>query len=246
MIELSTRAKSLRLALLFAAGVWPASAPQAGEPVLEAAVGACYSAGFDRANGPLKQIVGRISRSQVEGASPYELSLSFTQWDVPNDLFDSVAGCTLSGDSLNCSIECDGGHAIVTAGDDGRLFVQTSGLRYGMTGDESLLSVNDADGGVLTGLYALSPAPANEDCKPSEDHVFAALEAGDISPRVQGVETMLNRIGQFLEFPDTVFDETTAAAVAGFQKQYGLDQSGRVDEPTAAALLTASSALGGC
>lgn len=233
--------------MLGLAALYPGATVAAEQPGIETISGTCYSASFDREHGPMKEITAEVEPSEeAETTQPYNLSLSFTEWDVQNEVFDAVAGCTSSGGVLNCSIDCDGGHATVALGADGRLDMQTSYLRYGSTGDENLLSVNDADGGSLTGLYALKPDPGRKDCRPTPDHVFAVLEAGDISPRVQQAETMLNRIGQFLEFPDSVFDEATEAAVRSFQGQYGLAPSGRIDEQTALALVRASASLGGC
>lgn len=209
--------------------------------------GACYSASFPREQGPIREITARVEPSgNSEGSEPYSLSIAFTEWDVPNQVFDTVAACSLSGGALHCGIDCDGGQATLVAGDNGRLFMQTSSLRYGVIGDDNLLSVGDVDSGALTGLRALRRDTAKKDCRPTPDHVFAALEIGDISPRVQQAEGMLNRIGQFLEFPDTVFDEATEAAVRTFQGQYGLGQSGRIDEATAVALVRASASGGGC
>jgi hypothetical protein len=237
-----------RLIMLgLAVALWPVAGVSAEEPGIEGITGTCYSASFDREHGPMKEITAEVEPSdQIDASEPYNLSLAFTEWDVPNEVFDTVAGCTTSGGVLHCSIDCDGGHATVALGADGRLDLQTAYLRYGSTGDENLLAVSDADGGSLTGLYALQPDPGRKDCRPTADHVFAVLEPGDISPRVQQAETMLNRIGQFLEFPDTVFDEATEAAVRGFQNQYGLAPSGRIDERTALALVRASASLGGC
>ena len=239
---------SRRLIVLgLAAALCPIAAVSAEAPGVEAISGTCYAASFDREHGPMKEITAEVEpSSQTDGSEPYNLSLAFTEWDVPNEVFDTVAGCTVSGGVLHCSIDCDGGHAAIALGSDGRLVMQTSYLRYGSTGDENLLAVSDADGGSLTGLYALKADTTRKDCRPTPDHIFAVLETGDISPRVQQAETILNRIGQFLEFPDTVFDEATEAAVRDFQRQYGLGASGRIDEQTALALVRASASLGGC
>jgi hypothetical protein len=221
--------------------------PLAAEEKPDVIDGACYSASLPREQGPIREIAARVEPSgNGEGSEAYSLSIAFTEWDVPNQVFDTVAACSLSGDALHCGIDCDGGQATLVAGDDGRLFLQTSSLRYGATGNDNLLSANDGESGALTGLHALKRDAARKDCRPTPTQVFAALEIGDISPRVQQAEGMLNRIGQFLEFPDTVFDEATEAAVRGFQGQYGIGQSGRIDEATAVALVRASQSGGGC
>jgi hypothetical protein len=234
------------LALLLA-GVAIATSLVQAEEKADVTDGACYSASFPREQGPIREIAARVEPSgEGEGSEPYRLSIAFTEWDVPNQVFDTVAACSLSGNMLNCGIDCDGGQAKLVAGDDGRLFMQTSSLRFGATGDQNLLSVGDADSGALTGLHALRRDTARKDCRPTPDRVFAALEIGDISPRVQQAEGMLGRIGQFLDFPDTVFDDATEAAVRTFQGQYGLGQSGRIDDATAVALVRASASGGGC
>jgi len=37
----------------------------------------------------------------IETTQPYNLSLSFTEWDLPNEVFDAVAGAGAAGDRLS-------------------------------------------------------------------------------------------------------------------------------------------------
>jgi len=211
----------------------------------------CHAASFTRENGPIREITVRIAPWEQTGAGNegrfHLLSVAFTEWEAPNLAFDTQAICYSGQDGiLNCSIDCDGGRAALMRSADGRLFMETRGLVYGAQGHAPLMAVEDADGGQLTGIFALSPRPDDEMCRPGIDRHFAALEPGDISPRVRDAETMLNRLGQLLESPDTVFDEATSAAVSGFQIQYGLKPSGRIDERTARLLSRMAAMSGGC
>lgn len=215
----------------------------------------CHSASIPRENGPVREITVRLAPWEPTGGDTeeddagrsYLLSVAFTEWDAPNLAFDTQALCHSEHDGiLRCSIDCDGGRAALMRSADGRLFMETQSLVYGAQGHASLLAVPDADGGQLSGIYALSPRPDDEMCRPEMDRRFVALEPGDISPRVRAAETMLNRLGQLLESPDAVFDEATSAAVSSFQVQYGLQPSGRIDERTARLLSRMSTMSGGC
>jgi hypothetical protein len=215
----------------------------------------CHAASVPRGNGPIREITVRLAPWEQSGADPdngnegrsYLLSVAFTEWDAPNLGFDTQALCYSERDGiLNCSIDCDGGRAALTRSADGRLFMETQSLVYGARGHASLMAVSDADGGQLSGLFALEPKPGDEMCRPGIDRRFVALEPGDISPRVRAAETMLNRLGQLLESPDAVFDEATSNAVSTFQIQYGLEPSGRIDERTARLLSRMSAMSGGC
>ena len=218
-------------------------------------VDVCHAASVPRENGPVREITVRLASWEPTGndseegdaGRSYLLSVAFTEWDAPNLAFDTQALCHTEHDGiLRCSIECDGGRAALMRSADGRLFMETQSLVYGARGHASLLAVPDADGGQLSGIFALSPRPDDEMCRPEIDRRFVALEPGDISPRVRSAETMLNRLGQLLESPDAVFDEATSAAVSSFQVQYGLQPSGRIDERTAQLLSRMSTMSGGC
>lgn len=218
-------------------------------------VDVCHAASIPREGGPVREITVRLAPWEASGGDSeendagrsYLLSVAFTEWDAPNLAFDTQALCHTEHDGiLRCSIECDGGRAALMRSADGRLFMETQSLVYGARGHASLLAVPDADGGQLSGIFALSPRQNDEMCRPEIDRRFVALEPGDISPRVRSAETMLNRLGQLLESPDAVFDEATSAAVSSFQVQYGLKPTGRVDEVTARLLSRMSTMSGGC
>lgn len=218
-------------------------------------VDVCHATSVPRENGPVREITVRLapwesttSDSDEDNAGrSYLLSVAFTEWDAPNLAFDTQALCHTARDGiLRCSIECDGGRAALMRSADGRLFMETQSLVYGAQGHASLLAVQDADGGQLSGIFALSPRSDDGMCRPEIDRRFVALEPGDISPRVRSAETMLNRLGQLLESPDAVFDEATSAAVSSFQIQYGLKPSGWIDERTARLLSRMSAMSGGC
>lgn len=118
-----------------------------------------------------------------------------------------------------------------------------------MTGPESLFAFQAEQGpdlGQLTGTFAVRRSPDGGMCRAKADYVFAALEPGDISPRVLQAERLLSRWGQFLEFPDAIYDEATADAVTRFQRQYGLAETGIIDEATMSALVAAGAAGHSC
>ena len=134
--------------------------------------------------------------------------------------------------------------------DDGRVFAEAVGLRYDMTqGPDTLLPpVMDADGLTLSSIFALTPiGKPGEECAVSPQQTFVALQAGDLSPRVKILETKLNSLGHFLEFPNMVFDETTTKAVESFQTQYNIPVNGVVDRRTAETIESAALiSAGGC
>ncbi|OCW59479.1 hypothetical protein AWJ14_10690 [Hoeflea olei] len=213
--------------------------------------GTCYATSFDRQNGPIREITARFTRYQESGSEQGEqalVKLEITEWDVPNQTFGITGTCSFTDKSIRCGIDCDGGHAILSVSETGELYFHSDTVRYdSLRGDASLLTLNEADGYVMDGLFVLKQRPGDSQCRAAGDELFVAMQAGDISNRVTDIETKLRRLGQFLENPDTVFDEATRAAVSGFQRQYGLPDTGVVDQDTAALLANLmQSGAGGC
>lgn len=212
--------------------------------------GACLTAGQPREEGPIKELTFQITRQHdPAGYSGDLLRLSFTEWDVPNIVFETIAACWSDGPGIQCSIDCDGGRAYIAGGDGEPWTIRTEHLAYSMTGPESLFALQAEQGvdlGQLTGTFAIRRNPDNRMCRATADYVFAALEPGDISPRVLQAERLLSRWGQFLEFPDSIYDEATADAVTRFQRQYGLAETGIIDEATMSALVAAGAAGQSC
>jgi hypothetical protein len=211
-------------------------------PIAQAAdkfeTGKCMTLQNDRKAGPVKDMAVQLQDDMIR--------LSFTEWDVPNTTFQTSAKCYRVDGKLECQIDCDGGHVTVTSKRDGSWELDSS-LNYAMTGSGSLFTVQpDPDVASLLGKFKVSRDDRNKQCTVSADHVFAALQPGDISSRVQRAEKLLSRLGLLLEFPDTIYDEATAVAVRRFQRQYGLAQTGIIDEPTSAALVSAGFVGTGC
>lgn len=200
--------------------------------------GQCMTLHNDRKDGPIKDMAVQLQNDVI--------SISFTEWDVPNTVFETRAGCTLANGKLECQIDCDGGHVTVSAAPDGAWELDSS-LLYSMTGSDSLFSVQGvSDVASLLGKFRVARDTQNKLCRMAPDRVFVGLAPGDISPRVKRAEKLLSRLGLLLEFPDTVYDEATAEAVRRFQRQYGLAQTGIIDEPTSQALVSAGFVGTGC
>ncbi|MBN9217670.1 MAG: peptidoglycan-binding protein [Mesorhizobium sp.] len=200
--------------------------------------GQCMTLHNDRKDGPVKDMAVQLQDDII--------SISFTEWDVPNTEFQTSAKCYPQKGKLECQIDCDGGHVTVSAAPDGAWELDSS-LLYSMTGSESLFAVQGvSDTAFLLGKFRVARDTQNKLCRMSPDRVFVGLAPGDISPRVERAEKLLSRLGLLLEFPDTVYDEATAEAVRRFQRQYGLAQSGIIDEPTSQALVSAGFVGTGC
>jgi hypothetical protein len=208
----------------------------------------CYAAAFPREDGPIKELTA-IYRKREDIAVGVGIEIEYTEWDVPNEVFGVGAGCTRSGRGLRCSIDCDGGSLTLALADDGRLLLETQYIVTDSSGEGTLLALKEeSDGGELVGLFSLAPRGKDAACQPHMTQTFVALEAGDIANRVKDVEQRLNTLGQLLELPDEVFDETTKEAVTQFQQQYRLPVTGIVDEQTSRLLaaLVRRGAGGGC
>jgi len=221
------------------------------EPDIMSGEGQCYGASYSRKEGPVKEL--RISfRRSVSDGNSWNTFVDFqlTHWDVPNDIYGFTANCSADGGEILCGIECDGGNLRLQMAKDGRLFAEAIGLRYDLTqGPDTLLPpVMDADGLTLSSIFALTPVGSpGEECAVSPQQTFVALQAGGLSPRVKILETRLNSLGHFLEFPDMVFDETTTKAVMSFQTQYNIPVTGVVDRRTAETIESAALvSAGGC
>jgi hypothetical protein len=214
----------------------PARAAERFEP------GQCMTLHNEREDGPIKDMAVQIDRADRADF----IHISFTEWDVPNILFDTRAICSDKGDQLFCNIDCDGGSVTVSAASNDTWKLDAQHLNYAMIGPESLFAADAPDAGSLTGSFSVKKAEGDKLCRAAPDIVFVAIEPGDISPRVQRAERLLNRLGHLLEFPDTVYDEATAEAVRRFQRQYDLMETGSIDQATSDALSSVGFAGGGC
>lgn len=221
------------------------------EPNIMSKAGQCYGASYARKDGTVKDIRLSFRRSVTDDNNSNSfVDFQFSQWDVPNDTYGFTANCTATGGEIVCGIECDGGRLRIQMAEDGRLFAEAVGLRNDLTnGPDSLLPpVMDADGLTLSSIFALTPiGKPGEACEVSPQQTFVALQAGDLSPRVKILETKLNSLGHFLQFPNMVFDETTTKAVESFQAQYNIPVTGVVDRRTAETIESAALiSAGGC
>lgn len=223
----------------------------AGSADIMKSAGTCYGASFSREDGPIKDTTARFISYFEDASDKTEYALvrwEFTEWDVPNQTFGISARCSISDKTIRCGIECDGGHAILAMGKDDRLYFQADHLRAdSLRGDASLLTYNEADGREMNGLFSMTERPGDVQCRAAGDDLFVEMQAGDISNRVVDIERKLQRLGQFLEYPDELFDDATQDAVSSFQRQYGLPVSGVVDLDTAALLANLmQTGAGGC
>lgn len=211
----------------------------------------CYGTSQDRKAGEVRNVraLYRRSDSDQPGQDVF-VGFNFSLWDVPNETHGITANCAREGEQIVCAIECDGGRLRLKQGKNGQLLAEASGLRVdALQATESLLpQVMGADGGVLNDIFVLDPLPAeNGTCDAEPQRTFVELREGDLSPRVRILEAKLGQLGHLLEFPDTVFDETTTLSVISFQEQYNLPVTGVVDQRTAEAIESiAATSAGGC
>lgn len=240
----------LRAVLTGAAILGLSLSPASGANIMKSA-GKCYAASFSRDNGPIREVTARFTPYQEENedrTAQALVTLELTEWDVPNQTFGISATCSINGKSIRCGLDCDGGTAILAMSETGKLFFHSDNVRYdSVRGDATLLMLNEADGYEINGLFALTERPGDSQCRATGDTLFVIMQAGDISNRVVDIEKKLQRLGQFLEYPDELFDDATRDAVSSFQRQYGLRDTGVVDQDTAALLANLmQSGAGGC
>ncbi|TNB46895.1 peptidoglycan-binding protein [Martelella lutilitoris] len=241
------RIKKSAQASVFLSVLLSVSSVFAQQDTAETISGTCYALSFERGENDVRNLMLRLDPSDNEDSAPYLMTLSLSYWDVPNERFGTIAGCS-GGDKIHCSIDCDGGNAYLTLADGGVLNLESERLRLEDNEliDSALANVMDADGGELRGNFVLTPVD-DEACIAEPEAIFAELEIGDMLPRVTALEASLNRLGLFLAYPDPVFDEKTREAVVAFQMQYGFAPTGVVDQATDQALNTiVRSTIGGC
>ncbi|MCI5076915.1 peptidoglycan-binding domain-containing protein [Oricola sp.] len=210
----------------------------------------CFGASFSREEGPVRDVRVIFSATDTTEEPRWNsfVSFEYSLWDVPNETYGVTSSCTASGDDIFCTGECDSGALRIQLAEDGRLFVEAPGTYYMlMQGTDGMVPpVMDADGIWLNDIFALSPVDDPDGkCNATPQQTFVELRAGDLSPRVKILETKLNSLGHFLEFPNTVFDEQTTAAVLSFQTQYQLPATGVVDQRTARVIDSAAFTSGG-
>ncbi|MCR8726186.1 peptidoglycan-binding protein [Frigidibacter sp. ROC022] len=217
---------------------WPALLLALAGPALAQDPGrdACYSL-------PDAADPGTVESLTVTGAGEIALTLP----GAPYVRFEFT--CPLDDEGhASCGVECDGGNVTLDT-EDGRLTADFEHLRFESARIESLsfgLVQFDADGLGFTGRYQLDPAPP-EACDGAGQAQPYLLEPGDFYPAVARIESYLAAGGYLAEPPDWYYTAETAAAVAAFQAEVGLPQTGKSD----AALLRrlgvfTGYALGGC
>jgi hypothetical protein len=155
--------------------------------------------------------------------------------------------CTRQGAKINCSVDCDGGHATMELV-GGKLNFVTDRVRLGGSIETALPMVEDEDGHDLVGSFTLSRVP-QQVCTTAfanESRNVSALQRGDYSPRVLRVEKYLSELGYLVQRPDWYFDKASEAAVGAFQRSAGLPVSGIADERTITKLRLVTELRGGC
>lgn len=212
--------------------------------------GSCFRTAFSRENGPVKDVSALFTFTKPR-KSPFVATqdqnpsigivVEFSEWDVPNYVFSTWAECSEKTGALNCIVDCDGGTVSARLSGDGRLFLDVDDTRFYAQGDLSSVMMSHVDGDNFKGLFVLAEQAGNGTCAVSPETVYVPLQAGDISDRVRDLETKLNSLGEFVEFPDEIFDAATSEAVKSFQRQYGLPATGIVDSTTSAAIANIAS-----
>lgn len=173
-------------------------------------------------------------------------NLTYTRNDLPHILYFSFCGIA-ENDTLNCSIDCDGGNMSVTHSPT-ELLINAS-IRIEQMQIDSVLysSPNDADGTRLKGSFTLTPAPLAT-CREMENRTPPIeLAAGDVNVLVEGLEKNLISGGYLLGAADYIFDGRTRDALIAYQQDAGLTPTGTAGPNVRRQLATDSVlAFGGC
>ncbi|MGC5198248.1 peptidoglycan-binding domain-containing protein [Aphanothece microscopica] len=139
--------------------------------------------------------------------------------------------CDLSGPGpAHCPVECDGGSVTLTRKGNS-IEADFRHLRIEAARMESLTfgqTAFDADGLHFDGNFRLDGA-APAQCDRRRIGQPFDLQAGDHYPAVERLETALAEGGYLAEVPDWTFTRDTAAAVAAFQSEIGLPDTGQAD-----------------
>jgi hypothetical protein len=216
----------------------------------------CYIANFSEESGQLKQVRLSIPENFVEQHMPAEeaptmllgATVSASRWGIRGpDIEDVGMGCSLEGERVVCSIDCDGGSASwESIGDDLILFTSTLAMA---TGHASLVMNPEPSGKStsLHGTFVLREAdPAQCLAASKSTPLLTELRPGDLTPLVQRTERALQDLGYFSGTPDWTFDDETARAVSDFQAALELPQTGEVDRVTQEKLTLYAVLEGGC
>lgn len=139
--------------------------------------------------------------------------------------------CALDAEGkAHCSVDCDGGNLYLDHRGD-EMLARFEGLRFESVMLESMTAVTpafDADGVQVYGNFRLKPAPAAA-CQVEGLLVPVDLRPGDYAVQVADLEGYLARGGYFAEVPDWYYTRETAEAVQLFQRELGLEETGRAD-----------------
>lgn len=173
-------------------------------------------------------------------------NLTYTRNDLPHILYFSSCGIA-ENDTLNCSLNCDGGNMSVTHSPS-ELLINASIRIEQMQIDSVLFApANEADGTQLKGSFSLTPAPL-ETCREIENRTPPIeLSAGDVNVLVEGLEKNLISGGYLLGAADYIFDGSTRDALIAYQEDTGLAPTGTAGPNVRRQLATDSVlAFGGC
>ncbi|SLN42914.1 Putative peptidoglycan binding domain protein [Falsiruegeria litorea R37] len=173
-------------------------------------------------------------------------NLIYTRSNLPHILYFSSCGIA-ENDTLNCSLDCDGGNMSVTHSPS-ELLINAS-IRIEQMQIDSVLyaPANEADGTQLNGSFTLTPMPLAT-CREIENRTPPIeLAAGDVNVLVEGVEKNLISGGYLLGAPDYIFDGRTRDALIAYQQDAGLAPTGTAGPNVRRQLATDSLlAFGGC
>lgn len=175
-----------------------------------------------------------------------EGDITYTLPDVPQVLF--FTSCAIAeNETVSCHLECDGGKLEITHTPE-QLSVKSSIRIESMQFDSVLYQPPmDADGAQLYGTFFLKPAPL-EQCRDMENRTpDIELQAGDVNVLVEALEENLIKGGYLLGAADIIFDGRTRDALKAYQRDAGLQQSGKAGPEVRRQLATDSVlAFGGC
>ncbi|MEP2534253.1 peptidoglycan-binding domain-containing protein [Shimia sp.] len=173
-------------------------------------------------------------------------SITYTFPGLPQVLFFTSCAI-LENTSFTCSFECDGGDIEMDHTPE-RLRVLANARVETMQFD-SILSAQtrEAEGTMLVGDFTLEPADL-EICLAVENRTpDIELQAGDVNVLVEGLEKNLISGGYMIGIADTIFDGNTRESLAAYQRDAGLDPTGRAGPSVRRQLATDSVlAFGGC
>ena len=209
----------------------------ASGPALGAEPASCYT-------------LEKASPDSGVGMMTIERSGSITYSTTINPYAAYTDSCEFPEDgAVVCGLDCDGGRITLMRTGDG-LLAEFSNRRVESVRMESVvtaLGAMEADGAVMNGSFFLKPAPEAV-CQASDKLAQPLLmEPGDLYPAVKRLEKYLLVGGYFADAPDWYYTAETAEAVKLFQREIGIEPTGKTDRNLLALIgVHASYAFGGC